>query len=126
MPLWLILSCVPQFYQATRRPTRMTRCCACTVEIVLVMAMKFEGLDTIVLGRSNAGVLVKFNASARNWRFHRSVTWNERNNPKFVLPSLGPRRAFRPIFPKRTAAVQGSPDPTGAAVTQTSQTADRA
>ena len=102
----------------------MVRCWDCTVAIVLVILMNVAGVAVLAFGLASAGVLVKFSASARNCRFQRSETWNERNKLKFMLPSRGPRRAFKPMLPKRTAAVQAGCVPvstTGAGAAQTGE-----
>ena len=49
-----------------RRPNRRMRCGAGVLLLVLVICIKFAGVDTFALGLFSAGVFVKFIASARN------------------------------------------------------------
>ena len=54
--------------------------CACNVVIVPVILMKLEGVEALAFGWSSARLFVRSNPSARNCKFHRSVTWNDRNS----------------------------------------------
>src|SRR5207253_3479375 len=61
----------------------------------------------LLSGFAKCGVLVKLNASARNWMCKRSVTAKSRNNPKSQLKTPGPRRLLKPELPSDCRQLPG-------------------